>query len=54
MLNKIICWLLGHRISNLDVRNRAACCSRCNAKLTVSYDMAYGGTVVESAVYKDS
>lgn len=51
---KLLCRLFGHRVNSLDVNSRTACCSRCNATLLVSYDMAYGGTVVEGILREDS
>lgn len=49
MWKRYLCALFGHRITRLDVASKTAECYRCKADLKVSYDMAYGGAIVESA-----
>ena len=45
-LKKIICKIFGHVPTELNVEFKTATCYRCNAILSVSYDMAYGETIV--------
>ena len=42
----IRCKLLGHVPTRVDTQNFRATCARCRVTLSVSYDMAYGETIV--------
>jgi len=50
MLDKILCFVFGHQPTQLDTNEKTARCSRCGKKLSVSYDMAYGDTIVECVI----
>jgi len=43
----ILCKILGHRIEGLQTHRKFAWCARCRKGLKVSYDPAYGETVVD-------
>lgn len=43
---KILCKILGHKISELNTKRKFAQCDRCDKGLKVSYDMSYGETIV--------
>ena len=46
-MKKLWCRILGHQPTKLNVKEMTAICRRCQAVLVVSYDMAYGCTIVE-------
>lgn len=46
-MTHILCKIFGHKITDLNVHRRFAHCARCDKSLKVSYDMAYGDTIVE-------
>lgn len=53
-MNEFLCKIFGHiPTDDLNVRERTARCRRCKKKLRVSYDMAYGNTVVEGEIEDD-
>lgn len=43
----IICKVFGHKVEGLNVKRLYAQCGRCHKSLKVTYDMTYGGTIVE-------
>lgn len=43
----IRCKIFGHLPVNVDTQKFEADCHRCGVRLKVSYDMSYGGTIVE-------
>jgi hypothetical protein len=46
-MKKFICKIFGHQLSIVNVENRTSYCRRCGVKLSVSYDMSYGETIIE-------
>lgn len=42
----ILCKIFGHKLTDLCAKRATAMCDRCWKLLKVSYDMAYGETVV--------
>ena len=49
-VKELVCRTFGHIPTNVVVRDRVANCTRCGAKLRVSYDMSYGNTTVEGVL----
>lgn len=45
-MKNLICNIFGHRIVRLNTKRMFAWCDRCDKGLKVSYDMAYGETIV--------
>jgi hypothetical protein len=43
---KFLCKLLDHKLYNIDVTEKTAHCRRCGKKFRVTYDMAYGNTII--------
>jgi len=52
-VDKLLCWLIGHRLTDLDVKKRTASCSRCIQDFNVSYDICYGGAYFVSIIDKE-
>ena len=50
LLVKFICWLIGHRLVNIDIATHIAECVRCERKMRVSYDMSNGETYVVAII----
>ena len=40
------CFIMGHKLVDIDTKNYTAMCSRCNKRFEVSYDMLHGCTYV--------
>ena len=46
MAKKLFCKLLGHKPAKIDADQKTARCGRCGRLLEVTYDMAYGDTII--------
>ncbi len=45
-VKKLFCKLLGHKPTKIDADQKTARCGRCGRLLEVTYDMAYGDTII--------
>ena len=50
--NRLECMILGHLL-DVNVSTKTAKCYRCGRKFKVSYDMAYGATIIEKEIEED-
>ena len=48
-MKKVSCWLGFHNLA-IDTKARKATCRKCKWLFDVSYDMTYGGTIIERKV----